>query len=59
MITDPALLLGPEAPSSRREAPTLPPDSETPRSGPLVRLRDNETLARVSGAGVVIRRGAK
>jgi hypothetical protein len=53
-----------EEPSSRRADSTPTSrvsDSSLPRANghaPHVRLRDNETVARVSNAGVVIRRGA-
>jgi hypothetical protein len=56
-ITDPQMLLAlGTAPPLVDEAPQPFPEFEEPSSGPQLRLRDNETVARVSNAGVVIRR---
>ena len=57
-ITDPQMLLalGTDPPPVD-EAPQPLPEFEEPSSGSRLRLRDNETVARVSSAGVVIRRG--
>jgi hypothetical protein len=56
-ITDPQMLLAlGAAPPLVDEAPPALPEFEEPSSGPQLRLRDNETVARVSNAGVVIRR---
>jgi hypothetical protein len=57
-ITDPQMVLGLEVPRPQLvEDPQPLREAEAPSSGYHVRLRENETVARVSNAGVVIRRG--
>jgi hypothetical protein len=57
-ITDPQMVLGLEVPRPQLvEDPQPLPEAEAPKSGHHVRLRENETVARVSNAGIVIRRG--
>jgi hypothetical protein len=56
-ITDPESVLGYGQPvDSIPEEPPSPPQVEERPSGYQVRLRENETLARVSNAGAIIRR---